>query len=94
MNPIYNFDAVRPPAVTLEQLEQAQQCRILRRQTILLGVAALLVFACLVLLGLLLLRDYPALSVVCAAAACGMLCGDGLIALVFAQKRFSVETQI
>ena len=86
MHPIYNFDAVRPPAMTVEMLEQEQQRRVLRRQTLLLSFATLLVFACLILLGLLLLRDYPALSVCCIAAVCGMLCGDGLIALAFAKK--------
>ena len=62
MTPIYDFEAVSPPALTEAILRARAEEKRLRRQTALVTLAAVLTQVCLVVLGLVLWPLWPALS--------------------------------
>jgi len=87
MNPIYDFEAVRPPVLTEEALRAEADRRKVRRQTLILTLAALATQVILVILGGLLYETQPFLALVCLGYVCLSVAGGGLAALVCTKER-------
>ena len=87
MNQIYDFEAVRPPFLTEEALRAEADRRKVRRQTLILTLAALVTQVRLVVLGLVLAPSQPLLALVCLGYVCLSVAGGGLAALVCTKER-------
>lgn len=87
MNPFYDFAAHRPPALTEAGLQAEADRRRLRRQTLILTLAALATQVLLVALGIVLYQTQPILSLVCLAYVCLSALGSGLAALICQKER-------
>ena len=87
MTPFYDFEAHRPPVLTESGLRAEADRRKLRRQTLILTLAALATQVLLVVLGLLLVPTQPMLAMVCLAYVCLSAAGGGLAALIYQKER-------
>lgn len=87
MNPTFDFEAHRPPVLTERMLRAEADRRRLRRQTLILTLAALVTQVILVVLGIALYETQPVLSLVCLAYVCLSAVGGGLAALVCQKER-------
>ena len=72
-------------------MREALWPRKLKRQALLLTLAALLTQACLVTLGLCLYPSRPTLAFVCLAYTCLSVTASGILALVYTRKRRLVQ---
>lgn len=91
MNQIYDFAAARPPYLTEEKLRAEAQRRKLRRQTLILTLAALATQVILVVFGLVVYETQPMLALVCLGYVCLSATGGGLAALVYTKERRLAE---
>ena len=87
MNPIFDFEAHRPPVLTERMLREEADRRRLRRQTLILTLAAPATQVILVVLGLILAPAQPMLALVCLGYVCLSVSGGGLAALIFQKER-------
>lgn len=87
----YDFDAARPPILTEASLRAEAERRKLRRQTLILTLAALATQVLLVVLGLVLAPSQPLLALVCLGYVCLSATGGGLAALVYTKERRLAE---
>ena len=87
MNPFYDFAAHRPPALTVAGLQAEADRRRLRRQTLILTLAALATQVILVILGFILAPAQPMLALVCLGYVCLSATGGGLAALIYQKER-------
>lgn len=87
MKNIYDFTRFCPPIVTGKSLRAETERRKLRKQTVLLTLAALLIEMCLLLSALVLFLDNSALAILCSAYFVISLTGGGVLTIVFIQKR-------
>ena len=87
MNPIFDFEAHRPPVLTERMLREEADRRRLRRQTLILTLAALATQVILVVLGLILAPAQPMLALVCLGYVCLSATGGGLAALIYQKER-------
>ncbi len=87
MKKIYDFTRFYPPVLTEKSLRAEAERRRLRRQTVLLALAALLIELCLMLSALVLYPDNPALAILCGIYFVISLSGGGVLAIVFIRKR-------
>ena len=87
MDQLYRFDGAPPPALTEALLRSELEKRRLRRETILVTIAAILTQLCLVLLAAALYPVRPGLALVCTVYLCLSVSGGGVLALVYTQQR-------
>ena len=87
MNPIFDFEAHRSPVLTERMLREEADRRRLRRQTLILTLAALALQVILVVLGLILAPAQPMLALVCLGYVCLSVSGGGLAALIYQKER-------
>ena len=87
MNLTFDFEAHRPPVLTEGMLQEEADRRRLRRQTLILTLAALATQVILVFLGLILAPAQPMLALVCLGYVCLSATGGGLAALIFQKER-------
>jgi hypothetical protein len=87
MNPIFDFEAHRPPVLTERMLREEADRRRLRRQTLILTLAALALQVILVVLGLILAPTQPLLALACLGYVCLSAAGGGLAALTYQKER-------
>lgn len=87
MDQLYPFDGATPPALTEALLRAELEKRRLRRETILVTIAAILTQLCLVLLAAVLYPMWPGLALVCVGYLCLSASGAGVLALVYTQRR-------
>ena len=87
MNLTFDFEAHRPPVLTERMLREEADRRRLRRQTLILTLAALATQVILVILGLILAPTQPLAALVCLAYVCLSAVGGGLAALIFQKER-------
>lgn len=87
MNLTFDFEAHRPPVLTERMLQEEADRRRLRRQTLILTLAALATQVILVVLGLILAPAQPMLALVCLGYVCLSATGGGLAALIFQKER-------
>lgn len=87
MTPIYDFEAVSPPALTEAILRARAEEKRLRRQTALVTLAAVLTQVCLVVLGLVLYPVQPQAALACFIYLCLSTAGGGVVALTYTRKR-------
>lgn len=87
MTRFYNFEAHRPPVLTEAGLRAEAERRKVRRQTIILTLAALATQVILVVLGLVLAPSQPMLALVCLGYVCLSATGGGLAALIYQKER-------
>lgn len=87
MNPTFDFEAHRPPVLTERMLREEADRRRLRRQTLILTLAALATQVILVALGLILAPTQPMAALICLGYVCLSAAGGGLAALIFQKER-------
>ena len=87
MNLTFDFEAHRPPVLTERMLREEADRRRLRRQTLILTLAALATQVILVILGLILAPAQPMLALVCLGYVCLSATGGGLAALIYQKER-------
>ena len=87
MNLTFDFEAHRPPVLTEGMLWEEADRRRLRRQTLILTLAALATQVILVVLGLILAPAQPMLALVCLGYVCLSATGGGLAALIYQKER-------
>ena len=87
MKPSFDFEAHRPPVLTEAGLRAEADRRRVRRQTLILTLAALALQVILVALGVLLAPTQPLLALVCLAYVCLSAVGGGLAALLSQKER-------
>ncbi|MBR5534802.1 MAG: hypothetical protein IKU62_08155 [Ruminiclostridium sp.] len=87
MTPFYDFTAHRPPMLNERMLREEGERRKLRRQTLILTLAALATQVLLVVLGIILIPTQPMLAMVCLAYVCLSAAGGGLAALIYQRER-------
>lgn len=87
MNLTFDFEAHRPPVLTERMLREEADRRRLRRQTLILTLAALATQVILVVLGLILAPAQPMLALVCLGYVCLSATGGGLAALIYQKER-------
>ena len=87
MNLTFDFEARRPPVLTEGMLREEADRRRLRRQTLILTLAALATQVILVVLGLILAPAQPMLALVCLGYVCLSATGGGLAALIYQKER-------
>ena len=87
MNPTFDFEAHRPPVLTERMLRAEADRRKLRRQTLILSLAALVTQVILVVLGIMLYQTQPVLSLLCLGYVCLSTAGGGLAALIYQKER-------
>ena len=87
MNLTFDFEAHRPPVLTERMLREEADRRRLRRQTLILTLAALATQVILVVLGLILAPAQPMLALVCLGYVCLSVSGGDLAALIFQKER-------
>ena len=87
MNLTFDFEARRPPVLTEGMLRKEADRRRLRRQTLILTLAALATQVILVVLGLILAPAQPMLALVCLGYVCLSATGGGLAALIYQKER-------
>lgn len=86
MKQIYNFDSSNPPILNENILRMKLEKRKLRQQTILLGVASILLQIVLLVYGFMTLETYPTILLICLCYVIVSAVGSGAIAVIFAQK--------
>lgn len=86
MKQIYDFERYAPPALNENMLREEQQRRNVRRQTILLALAAVLSQAVMVLIGIGMLAASPVLGAACFCYVAVSVAGSGVIAIIYAQE--------
>ena len=87
MNPTFDFEAHRPPVLTERMLREEADRRRVRRQTLILTLAALATQVILVVLGLILAPIQPMAALICLGYVCLSATGGGLAALIFQKER-------
>ena len=87
MTRFYDFDGHRPPVLTEESLRAEADRRKIRRQTLILTLAALATQVLLVVLGLVLAPTRPLAALACLGYVCLSVSGGGLAALMFQKER-------
>ena len=86
MKQIYDFERYMPPAINENMLREELKRREKRRQTLLLALAAILLQAVLVLVGIRLFAVSPVLGAACLCYVIVSAVGSGVITIIFAQK--------
>ncbi|MBR5533376.1 MAG: hypothetical protein IKU62_00810 [Ruminiclostridium sp.] len=87
MNPTFDFEARRPPVLTERMLREEADRRRVRRQTLILTLAALATQVILVVLGLILVPTQPLAALACLGYVCLSTAGGGLAALIYQKER-------
>ena len=87
MNLTFDFEAHRPPVLTERMLREEADRRRLRRQPLILTLAALATQVILVILGLILAPTQPMAALVCLGYVCLSATGGGLAALIYQKER-------
>ena len=87
MTQFYDFSAHRPPILTQETLRAEADRRRVRRQTLILTLAALATQGILVVLGLMLAPTQPLAALACLGYVCLSVSGGGLAALIVQKER-------
>ena len=87
MNLTFDFEAHRPPVLTEGMLREEADRRRLRRQTLILTLAALATQVILVVLGLILAPIQPMAALICLGYVCLSATGGGLAALIYQKER-------
>lgn len=82
MKQIYNFDTKQPPALNESMLQAELEKRRLRRQTTIATMAGILVQIAILLLALLLSKQYPLLSMLCVVYVIISATGSTVVAIL------------
>lgn len=91
MKQIYRFDESNPPPLTEKSLRAELARRTIRRQTVILALAGLIMNCCLILTAILLRPVNELLSISCMTYVITAICGSAVIAIVYDDKRRSFE---
>ena len=87
MNLTFDFEAHSPPVLTEGMLWEEADRRRLRRQTLILTLAALPTQVIQVVLGLILAPIQPMATLICLGYVCLSATGGGLAALIYQKER-------
>ena len=82
MKQIYNFDTKQPPVLNESMLQAELEKRRLRRQTTMATMAGILVQIAILLLALLLSKQYPLLSMLCVVYVIISATGSTVVAIL------------
>jgi len=82
MKQIYNFDTKQPPVLNESMLQAELEKRRLRRQTTIATMAGILVQIAILLLALLLSKQYPLLSMLCVVYVIISATGSTVVAIL------------
>lgn len=86
MKQIYNFEQHRPPVLNENMLRAELERRRLRWQTALIALAGILLQAVVVVAGLLVMNDYPMLTMLCLGYTVVSITGGSVLAVVVTRK--------
>lgn len=86
MKMIYNFEQHTPPVLNENMLRSELEKRRLRKQTMLLAIAGILVQIALVMFGLWTAETYPLITVISFGYVVTSIVGGSVIALVYTRK--------
>ena len=82
MKQIYNFDTKQPPVLNESMLQAELEKRRLQRQTTIATMAGILVQIAILLLALLLSKQYPLLSMLCVVYVIISATGSTVVAIL------------
>lgn len=86
MRQIYDFEQYNPPVLNENMLRRELEKRQLRRQLILLAVAAVLSQAVMIMLGILTREIQPLISSICFGYVAVSVAGSAVIAVVYSYR--------
>lgn len=86
MKQIYDFELNSPPVLNENMLRSEQEKRRLRWQTAVIALAGLLLQTVIVLIGLLIMADYPVITMFCLGYTVISFTGSGVLAVVATRK--------
>lgn len=86
MKQIYDFEQHTPPILNENILRAEMESRKLRRQTMLLAIAALLMQVAMLIFGASMLNLYPWLTALCIGYVVVSTMGAGVVAAVYTRK--------
>lgn len=86
MRQIYDFEQYNPPVLNENMLQRELEKRQLRRQLILLAVAAVLSQAVMIMLGILAWEIQPVISSFCFGYVGVSVSGSAVIAIVYSYR--------
>ena len=86
MKQIYNFEQHKPPVLNKNMLRAELERRRLRWQTALIAVAGILLQVVVVLVGLLVMNDYPMLTMLCLGYTVVSVTGGSILAILVTRK--------
>lgn len=86
MKQIYNFEQHKPPVLNENMLRAELERRRLRWQTALIALAGILLQAVVAMVGLLVMNDYPMLTILCLGYTVVSVTGGSVIAVVTTRK--------
>lgn len=86
MKQIYNFEQYDPPALNENMLRNEIEKRKVQKQTLLLGIAGILVQIVVLMFGWWNVETHPAITIMCWGYVLSSAVGGSLIAVVYTKK--------
>lgn len=93
MKQIYNFEQSRPPILNENMLRKEIEKRKTQRETIMLTIAAILIQAVVIMLGVFAYEIYPIITLGCTLYVGIATISSGAVAIAFTKKRRSLVCQ-
>lgn len=93
MKQIYNFEQSKPPILNENMLIKEMEKRKTQRETIMLTIAAILIQAVVIMLGVFAYEIYPIITLGCALYVGIATISSGAVAIAFTKKRRSLVCQ-
>jgi len=93
MKQIYNFEQSKPPILNENMLIKEMEKRKIQRETIMLTIAAILIQAVVIMLGVFAYEIYPIITLGCVLYVGIATISSGAVAIAFTKKRRSLVCQ-